>query len=57
MGKENEVETGIRSLVEGYRDAFRIPENLDHYSDESYKFAEKKFIRYALKECRLDFLQ
>ncbi|MFC1824258.1 hypothetical protein ACFL9T_16230 [Thermodesulfobacteriota bacterium] len=57
MNKEKAVENGIKSLVEEYRAAFRISENLDYYLDEDYKFAEKQFIRYALTECRLDFLQ
>ena len=57
MGKETAVENGIRTLVEEYRTAFRIPENLDHYMDEDYKFAEKQFIKFALNECRLDYLR
>jgi hypothetical protein len=57
MNEEKAVETGIKSLVEEYRAAFRIAENLEYYLDEDYKFAEKQFIRYALTECRLDFLQ
>ena len=56
MNKEKAHENGIKSLVDEYRTAFRIPENLDYYLDEDYKFAEKQFIKYALTECRLDYL-
>jgi hypothetical protein len=56
MGKERTVEQGIQSLVGEYRSAFRVPENLDYYSEADYKTAEKQFIRYALEHCRLDFL-
>jgi hypothetical protein len=57
MDKEKVVGNGIKSLVEKYRIAFRIPENVRYYSKEDYEFAEKQFIRYALTKGRLDFLK
>ncbi len=47
MSKKN---TGILLLIDRYRRFFRIPENLDHYSEEDYKTAEKKFVKFALNE-------
>ena len=57
MEKERGLECGIRSLIEGYRDAFSIPENREYYLDEDYKSAEKKFIRYALSNGRVGYLR
>ncbi|MGD8836769.1 MAG: hypothetical protein PVJ84_12845 [Desulfobacteraceae bacterium] len=39
---------GIRRLVERGRQAFRISENLNHYSEKDYKSAEKKFIKICI---------
>ena len=35
-------------LLKRYRKIFRIPENLDHYSKEDFRMAERKFIRWSL---------
>ena len=43
---------GIQLLVKKYRGMFQIPENINHYSKEDYKIAEKCFIKCALAgEC------
>jgi hypothetical protein len=39
---------GIKLLVEKYRKKFRIDENLNHYSEENFKIAERKFLKFAL---------
>ncbi len=39
---------GIRRLVESGRKAFRRSENLNFYSEEDYKAAEKKFIKLCI---------
>lgn len=39
---------GIKLLVEKYRKEFRVAENLNYYSEESYKIAERKFLKFAL---------
>jgi hypothetical protein len=43
---------GIKHLVEKYRQDFRIPENLNHYTFEDYRIAEKRFIKFCLKNGR-----
>ena len=40
--------TGMKLLVEKYRKKFRIAENMNHYSEENYKIAERKFLKFAL---------
>jgi hypothetical protein len=40
--------TGIKLLLEKYRKRFRIAENINHYSEENYKIAERKFLKFAL---------
>ena len=40
--------TGIKLLVKKYRKKFRIAENINHYSEENYKIAERKFLKFAL---------
>ncbi|MGD9369251.1 MAG: hypothetical protein PVH87_26320, partial [Desulfobacteraceae bacterium] len=43
--KKNE---GIRLLIERGRQAFRIDENVNFYSEKDYKAAEKKFIKHCV---------
>ena len=40
--------TGIELLIKRYRRVFRISENLDFYSKEDFKSAERKFVKWAL---------
>lgn len=35
-------------LLEKYRKKFRIAENLDHYSEENFKVAERKYLKFVL---------
>ena len=46
--------SGIKRLLRKYRNVFKIPENLNHYSDEDYKIAERKFLKYALGETKVE---
>jgi hypothetical protein len=39
---------GIQLLMEKYKAMFRIPENLDYYSEKDFLIAEKKFIKYSI---------
>ncbi len=48
MRKESEQEKGLKRLIRKYREKFRISENLDFYSDEDLKKAEKKFLKHVL---------
>lgn len=40
--------SGVKLLVNKYRGQFRIAENLDYYSEENYKLAERKYLKFAL---------
>ena len=55
--KDSKQNAGIKSLVKKYRNIFEIPENLNHYSKEDYKIAEKRFIKFALAEHNVRGLQ
>lgn len=39
---------GIDRIVDRYRQQFRIPENLDHYSDNDLHEAERQYLRFCL---------
>jgi hypothetical protein len=39
---------GIDLLVEKYRQRFRVPENLDHYSETDFHEAERQYLRFCL---------
>ena len=39
---------GIDRIVDKYRQRFRVPENLDHYSDADYHEAERQYLRFCL---------
>lgn len=39
---------GINRIVERYRERFRVPENLDYYSESDYHEAERQYLRYCL---------
>ena len=39
---------GIKLMVQKYRKAFRVRENLEFYSEEDFIVAERKFLKYAL---------
>ncbi len=43
-----EKAAGLKSLINKYRKLFRTPENLNHYSEEDYKEAERKFLKFSL---------
>ena len=45
---------GVTRLVNEYKKIFRIPENLNFYSEEDYHRAERKFLKYALYSGRVE---
>ena len=45
---ESSEKSGKKQLIKQYRKKFRIRENLDHYSEEDLRAAEKKFLRMCL---------
>jgi Holliday junction resolvasome RuvABC ATP-dependent DNA helicase subunit len=47
--------TGIKLLIQNLKKEFRIPENLEYYSEEDFQEAEKKFLKFCLQNgCNLD---
>jgi hypothetical protein len=48
MEKKLTKNDGLKLLLKKYRKIFRIPENLDYYSEKDYQGAERKFLKYAL---------
>ena len=43
-----EKRSGIQLLIKKYKRIFRRPENLNHYSKEDLRIAERKFLRWVL---------
>jgi hypothetical protein len=54
MGKSSNIKVkntaGIRLLLKGCKALFRTDENHKHYSEEDYRKAERKFLKYALEQ-------
>jgi len=48
MKKEFTKNAGIKLMLKKYKKVFRVPENLNYYSNKDYQIAEKKFLKYAL---------
>ncbi|MEN8246907.1 MAG: hypothetical protein ABFS43_18615 [Thermodesulfobacteriota bacterium] len=48
MDSRNHQNSGMERLLHQGRRRFRIPENLDYYSPEDFKAAEKKFLKLCL---------
>ncbi len=48
MSDENKTPRGMKLLLSRCRQRFRIPENLDHYSEQDLREAEKKFVKLCL---------
>ena len=46
--------SGIRLLLEKYRAIFRTEENRNYYGEEDYRKAERKFLKYALEQRRIE---
>ena len=49
MKKIPGADTGIQNLVKRYKEIFRRPENLNHYTRADYRIAERKFLKFALE--------
>ena len=54
MRKDIRKNRGIKSLIRFYKNIFRIPENLNHYSRRDYRKAERKFLKFALEQRRIE---
>ena len=40
--------SGFKLLKDMYRKKFRVPENMNYYSEEDFKKAEKKYVKLCL---------
>lgn len=54
MKKSSRNRSGIQLLLRAYRALFRTSENLDHYSETDYRNAERKFLKYALEQRKME---
>jgi hypothetical protein len=48
MANSSNTNQGIRLLIQKYRNEFRRPENIDYYTENDFKEAEKKFVKFCL---------
>jgi hypothetical protein len=48
MKKISKRSAGLELLIEKYKEIFRTSENLNHYSEQDFQAAERKFIKWAL---------
>jgi len=54
MKREQERKSPIQSLLARYRAAFQTRENLNDQSSQEYRRAERKFLKYALEQRRIE---
>jgi hypothetical protein len=54
MKSSSKNKYGIRLLIKRYRSLFRTPENQNYYSEEDYRQAERKFLKYVLEQRRIE---
>ena len=53
MRKNSIPDDGLKNLITVYRKAFQLPENLNHYSEQDFKIAERQFVKYMLQKREL----
>jgi hypothetical protein len=41
-------QTGINLLVKRYKELFRISENVNYYSEDDFRTAERKFLKFCM---------
>ncbi|MFZ0241876.1 MAG: hypothetical protein WAL90_09540 [Desulfobacterales bacterium] len=49
MADTSDKTTGIQRLIRNLKKEFRIPENLEYYSEEDLQEAEKKYLKFCLQ--------
>jgi hypothetical protein len=55
MAKTLDRTSGIKMLIQNLKKEFRVPENLEHYSEKDFQEAEKKFLKFCLQNgCSID---
>ena len=47
MANSSNTDQGIRLLVQKCRNEFRRPENIYYYSENDFKEAEKRFVKFC----------
>lgn len=52
--KKRKKKSGIRLLLEKYRALFPTAEKQDYYSQEDFSDAERKFLKHALEQRRIE---
>lgn len=52
--KKKRDKFGIRLLLNRYRAIFRTEENQKYYSKQDFRAAERKFLKYALEQRRIE---
>lgn len=52
--KNRKKKSGIRLLLEKYRALFQTPEKQGYYSQEDFSDAERKFLKHALEQRRIE---
>ena len=52
--KTRKKKYGIRLLLEKYRALFQAAEPQDHYSRKDFSEAERKFLKHALEQRRME---
>ena len=48
MENSSNTDQGIRMLIQKCRKEFRRPENINYYTENDFKEAEKKFLKFCL---------
>lgn len=46
--------SGLRQLLERYRAIFRSEENRKYFGKKDYRKAERKFLKYALEQRKIE---
>ncbi len=49
MKKYDTNNDGLQNLIAMYRKAFYLPENINHYSEQDFKNAERQFVKFMLQ--------
>ena len=48
MANSTNTDKGIRLLIQKCRNDFRRSENIDYYTENDFKDAEKKYVKFCL---------
>jgi hypothetical protein len=54
MEKLTPRQNGIETLLWQHKKTFRIPENINYYSEEDFRAAEKKYLKLCITQGKCD---